>query len=54
MIHGFIPPERFFAYLTWQEIEQMSDKENVVIIQPIGAIEQHGHTLSSFGGGFGD
>ena len=23
----------------------MSDKENVVIIQPIGAIEQHGHHL---------
>ncbi|MGY6530528.1 MAG: creatininase family protein [Cyanobacterium sp.] len=45
MIHGFIPPERFFAYLTWQEIEQMPDKENVVIIQPIGAIEQHGHHL---------
>jgi creatinine amidohydrolase len=45
MIHGFIPPERFFAYLSWQEIEQMSNKENVVIIQPIGAIEQHGYHL---------
>lgn len=42
MMHGFIPPQRYFAYLTWQEIEQMPDKENVVIIQPVGAIEQHG------------
>ncbi|MBD2392653.1 creatininase family protein [Cyanobacterium aponinum FACHB-4101] len=45
MIHGFIPPHRFFAYLTWQEIDQMSHKENTVIIQPIGAIEQHGYHL---------
>ncbi|GAB4544947.1 MAG: creatininase family protein [Pleurocapsa sp.] len=42
MMHGFIPPERFFPYLTWQEIAAMPDKENVAIIQPIGAIEQHG------------
>lgn len=45
MIHGFIPPERFFAYLTWQEIEMMTQKEHTVIIQPIGAIEQHGYHL---------
>jgi len=45
MIHGFIPPERFFAYLTWQDIEMMTEKENTVIIQPIGAIEQHGYHL---------
>ncbi|WP_330202894.1 creatininase family protein [Cyanobacterium sp. Dongsha4] len=45
MIHGFIPPHRFFAYLTWQEIDIMSNKENTVIIQPIGAIEQHGYHL---------
>lgn len=44
-MHGFIPPERFFAYLTWTDIEAMSDKENTVIIQPIGAIEQHGPHL---------
>ena len=42
MMHGFIPPERYFPYLTWKEIEAMPDKENTVIIQPIGAIEQHG------------
>lgn len=42
MLHGFIPPQRYFPYLTWQEIDSMPDKENVVIIQPIGAVEQHG------------
>lgn len=45
MIHGFIPPSRFFAYLSWTDIESMPDKENVVIIQPVGAIEQHGPHL---------
>ncbi|ACK69947.1 Creatininase [Gloeothece citriformis PCC 7424] len=45
MIHGFIPPDRFFPYLTWTDIQEMSDKENVVIIQPVGAIEQHGPHL---------
>lgn len=45
MIHGFIPPERFFPYLTWVDIQEMPDKENVVLLQPIGAIEQHGPHL---------
>lgn len=45
MMHNFIPPDRFFPYLTWTEINEMSDKENVVIIQPIGSIEQHGPHL---------
>jgi creatinine amidohydrolase len=45
MMHGWIPPQRFFPYLTWTEIEAMPDKENVVIVQPIGAIEQHGSHL---------
>ncbi|MEB3335876.1 MAG: creatininase family protein [Leptolyngbyaceae bacterium] len=44
-MHSFIPPDRFFAYLTWTEIQAMPDKENVVIIQPMGAIEQHGPHL---------
>lgn len=44
-MHQFIPPDRFFAYLTWQDIQAMPDKENVVIVQPIGAIEQHGPHL---------
>ena len=45
MMHGFIPPQRYFAYLTWQQIEAMPDKANVVIVQPLGAIEQHGPHL---------
>jgi creatinine amidohydrolase len=45
MLHGFIPPDRFFPYLTWTDIQAMPDKENVVIVQPIGAIEQHGPHL---------
>lgn len=45
MLHGYIPPHRFFAYLTWTDIAALPDKENTVIIQPIGAIEQHGPHL---------
>lgn len=45
MIHGFIPCDRFFSYLTWKEIQGLPDKENIVIIQPMGAIEQHGPHL---------
>ncbi|MEB3340136.1 creatininase family protein [Okeania sp.] len=44
-MHNFIPPNRFFSYLTWQDIETMPDQENVVIIQPVGSIEQHGPHL---------
>lgn len=44
-LHGFIPPTRYFPYLTWTEIAAMPDKENVVIVQPVGAIEQHGPHL---------
>ncbi len=45
MMHGFIPPQRYFPYLSWQEIANLENKENIVIIQPIGAIEQHGYHL---------
>ena len=45
MMHSFIPPDRFFPYLTWTEIRDMPDKARVVIIQPVGAIEQHGPHL---------
>lgn len=45
MLHGFIPPERFFAYLSWTDIQDMPDKANVVLVQPVGAIEQHGPHL---------
>lgn len=44
-MHGFIPPERFFPYLTWTDVQAMPDKANVVVIQPLGAIEQHGPHL---------
>ncbi|MGK7889086.1 MAG: creatininase family protein [Leptolyngbyaceae cyanobacterium] len=44
-MHSFIPPHRFFPYLSWVEIESMPDKENVVLTQPIGSIEQHGPHL---------
>jgi creatinine amidohydrolase len=44
-MHSFIPPERFFPYLTWTEIHALRDKSNIVLIQPIGAIEQHGPHL---------
>lgn len=44
-MHSFIPPKRFFPYLTWTDIQAMPNKENVVIIQPVGAIEQHGPHL---------
>ncbi|MBE9029642.1 creatininase family protein [filamentous cyanobacterium LEGE 11480] len=44
-MHGFIPADRFFPYLTWTDIESMPQKERVVLIQPVGAIEQHGPHL---------
>jgi creatinine amidohydrolase len=44
-MHSFIPPDRFFPYLTWTTIDQMPDRANVVVLQPIGAIEQHGPHL---------
>jgi len=44
-MHGLIPPDRFFPYLTWTEIAAMPDRASVVLLQPIGAIEQHGPHL---------
>ncbi|MGL4574157.1 MAG: creatininase family protein [Burkholderiaceae bacterium] len=46
MLHGYIPPKRFLPYLTWKEIADMPDKANVVIVLPVGSIEQHGPHLS--------
>jgi creatinine amidohydrolase len=45
MMHGWIPPERFFPYLTWTDIGALGDRHRVVVIQPVGAIEQHGPHL---------
>jgi creatinine amidohydrolase len=44
-MHSFIPPERFFPYLSWTQIQVIADKENTVILQPVGAVEQHGPHL---------
>lgn len=44
-MHSYIPPERFFPYLTWQQVEALPDKANTLIIQPVGALEQHGPHL---------
>jgi creatinine amidohydrolase len=45
MIHGYIPSDRFLPYLSWTEIDALEDKENTVIVLPVGAIEQHGAHL---------
>ncbi|MFB2917704.1 MULTISPECIES: creatininase family protein [Aerosakkonema] len=45
MKSSFIPPTRFFPYLRWTDIQAMPDKANVVLILPVGAIEQHGPHL---------
>ena len=44
-MHSHIPPERFFPYLSWSQISALSNKQNTLIIQPIGAVEQHGPHL---------
>jgi creatinine amidohydrolase len=45
MMNGWIPAERYLPYLTWTDIRDLPDKENTVILQPVGAIEQHGPHL---------
>ena len=45
MMHGWIPPARYYAYLSWTQIAALSDKENIVLLQPVAAIEQHGPHL---------
>ncbi|RFA28429.1 creatinine amidohydrolase [Alkalilimnicola ehrlichii] len=44
-LHGPVPPQRFLPYLTAPEIEALADKENTLIVLPVGAIEQHGPHL---------
>lgn len=44
-MHGYIPPKRFLPYLTWTDIDALPDRENTVIVLPVGAIEQHGPHL---------
>ena len=45
MLHGYNPPERFLPYLSWTEIAALPDPENIVIVLPTGATEQHGPHL---------
>jgi creatinine amidohydrolase len=45
MMHGYIPAHRFLPYLSWTEIAGLPDRENTVIVLPVGAIEQHGPHL---------
>ncbi|MEL7051306.1 MAG: creatininase family protein [Cyanobacteria bacterium J06588_5] len=44
-MHSYIPPERFFPYLTWEAVKALPDKANTLIIQPVGTVEQHGPHL---------
>jgi len=45
MLHGYAPPNRFLPYLSWTDIAALPDRENTVIMLPVGAIEQHGPHL---------
>lgn len=45
MLHGWIPPERFLPYLTATDIAAMPNRAEVVVLQPVAAIEQHGPHL---------
>lgn len=44
-MHTYIPSDRFFPYLSWPQVAGIADKANTLIVQPIGAIEQHGPHL---------
>jgi creatinine amidohydrolase len=46
MLHGPLPPHRFLPYLSWTQIDALTDKAGVVIVLPAGSIEQHGPHLS--------
>lgn len=45
MVDGLIPPKRCFAYLTSPEIAALPNKQHIVLVQPLGAVEQHGPHL---------
>ena len=40
----WIPDSRFFAYLTWKQVESLP-RASTLLILPTAAIEQHGHHL---------
>lgn len=37
-----LPAKLFYENLSWRDIKEMSDKDRVIICQPLGAVEQHG------------
>jgi creatinine amidohydrolase len=45
MMPGYLPPPRFLPYLSWTEVGALPDRDNTVIVLPVGAIEQHGPHL---------
>jgi len=38
MMHGWIPPERYLAYLTWTDIRDLSDKEYDLLINKMDQV----------------
>lgn len=44
-MHGFIPPDRYIPYLAWPAVEAIAARGDAVVVQPVGAIEQHGPHL---------
>jgi len=45
-LHGPIPPERYWAYYTWQEIDEIAKGDpNATAVLNVGAVEQHGPHL---------
>src|SRR5262245_53993010 len=45
-LHGSIPPSRYWAYYTWQEIDAIAKADrNATAVINIGAVEQHGPHL---------
>ena len=45
-LHGPIPPARYWAYYTWQEIDAIAKRDgNATAVINIGAVEQHGPHL---------
>jgi creatinine amidohydrolase len=45
-VHGTIPPNRFWGYYTWQEIDQIGKSDpNATAVLSVGAVEQHGPHL---------
>jgi creatinine amidohydrolase len=45
-LHGPIPPARYWAYYTWQEIDAIAKADpNATAVINVGAVEQHGPHL---------